>query len=228
MYSASGVRRMLPLLLLALAAVSLAAAAAPVSLVFDRPAATPHTLVVARTAGKGALLRVRKRTLRVYLENEPLVPLGRLSVSRKGNGTLRLLVPNVPPGQYAVLLRGLPRQPTARVVGSFWVLDGPALRTCAQSVFGRLSDETIARSHTVGPVHMIGYDPKKAADPSWEGLARDPATGEYATKVLLVIERGPRVTLAVAPQDRRLLALAYIPTRFNLHRVTDEDAAVTF
>jgi hypothetical protein len=221
-------RRIVPPVVVALAAVTSASASSPVSLVFDHQAATAHTLVVARTAGKGALLRVRKRPLRVYLQDEQLLPLGRLSVNRKGNGTLRFLVPNIPPGDYKALLRGLPGRPALREVGSLRVIDGPAVRTCDQSVFGNLTDEMIARSHHVGPVYMIGYDPAEASESSWGRLALDAATGQYATKVLLLIERSPPVTLAVAPQDRRLVALAYIPTRFNLHRVTDGDASVTF
>jgi hypothetical protein len=228
MYSFGGVRRMLPLLIAALAAVAPASASAPVSLVFDRSTATPHTLVVGKTAGKGALRRVRKRPLRVYLQDHPLVPLGRLSVNRKGNGTLRFNVPNVPPGKYNALLRGLPGRPALRVVGSFRVLDGPAMRTCEQSVYGVLGDDWRSRNPSVGPVHLIGYDPAKASDPSWDVLRPDRTTGQYAIKVLLVIDRGPPVTISVAPEDRKLIALTYIPFRFNLHRVTEGDASVTF
>jgi hypothetical protein len=117
-----------------------ASAAGPVRLVFERAEATPHTLVLGKTAAKGALRRFRKRVLSVYLRSDPLVRLGRLTVSRRGNGTMRFTVPNVPPGPYDALLRGLPGQPTLRVVGSFRVLDGVVRRTCEQSVYG--SSET--------------------------------------------------------------------------------------
>jgi hypothetical protein len=44
-----------------------------------------------------------------------------------------------------------------------------------------------------------------------------------------MIERGRPVTLSVALEARKLVALAYIPDRFNrAHRVGDQDAAVTF
>jgi len=228
MYSFGGVRRVASLLVVALAAVASASASAPLSLAFDRPVATPHTLVVAHTSGKRVPPRVRRRTLRVYLQADPLVPLGRLSVSRKGKGTLRFNVPNVPPGDYRALLRGMPGRPALRPVGSLRVLDGPALRTCEQSVYGRISDDQIARSPRLGPVHLIGYDPTEASDPSWSSLRPDRTTGQYAIKVLLVVDRGPAVTISIAPEDRKLIALTYIPLRFNLHRVTDQDAAVTF
>jgi hypothetical protein len=220
MYSVRGVKRILPLLAVALAAVAPASASAPPKLVFDHPEATPHTLVVAKTAGKGALRRVHKRKLRAYLRADRLIALGRVWVSRKGNGTLRFNVPNLPPAAYRVLLRGLPGRPALRPVGSFHVLDGPALRTCEQSVYGRLSDDWLTRARTVGPVHMIGFGDDKPT--------RDRKTGEYAVKVLMVIDRGPAVTLAVAPADRLLVALTYIPLRFNINRVIDQDAAVTF
>jgi hypothetical protein len=222
MYGVRGVKVALAVLVAALAAVVSASAAGPVRLVFDHPEATPHTLVIAKTAGKGALLRVRKRNLRAYLKADPLVPLGRISVNRKGNGSLRVNVPNVPPAEYSVLLRGLPGTPSLRPVGSFRVLEGAALRTCDQSVYGQLGDDWLSRARNVGPAHMIGFG--SASDPQ----AYDPVTGEYAVKVLLVVDRGPPVTVSVAPEDRALVALMYIPARFNVHRVTDQDAAVTF
>jgi hypothetical protein len=225
--SAVGVRSTLGLLGLTLVLALPASAASRVRLVFDRPAATPHTRVMAKTVGKGALLPVRKRTLKVFLGSDPRVRLGRLSVTRKGNGTLRFNVPNVVPGRYPVLLRGLPGRPTTRVVGSFSVIEGSPLRSCQQSVYGDLGDNWLARSYNLGPIHLVGYDPAEASNPSWL-YGPDPKTGQYAVKVLLVIDRGPPVTLAVAAEDRKLVALSYIPGRFNLHRVTDQDPAVTF
>ena len=55
-----------------------------------------------------------------------------------------------------------------------------------------------------------------------------PATGEYVVKILLLVDRGPAVTIGVAPSDRRSVALSYIAARFNTQRVTGGDAAVTF
>src|SRR5262245_59829877 len=92
-------RRVLPLLIVALVAVASASASSSL-LVFDRPTAAPHEFVVAKTARKGALLRVRKRALRLSVDG---VALGRLAVSRKGNGRLRFEVPNLPSGPYNVL-----------------------------------------------------------------------------------------------------------------------------
>jgi hypothetical protein len=213
-----GMRRMLPLVVVGLVAASAASASSP-RLVFDRTQATPHTLVLARTAGQGALLRARKRTVRAFFRANPLVPLGRVSVNRKGNGTLRVYVPNVSPGDYGVVLRGLPGTPALRPAGSFRVLDGATPRTCEQSVYGKLAEDSLSRAHTVGPLHFIGLDGPPA---------RDRSTREYAMKVLLVVDRGPPLTLAVAPEDRALVALTYIPGRFNIRRVIDQDAAVTF
>jgi hypothetical protein len=220
MYGVGGVKVALAVLVVALAAVMSASAAGPVRLAFDQAEAAPHTLVHGKTAGKGALLRFRKRALSVYLRSDRNVRLGRLTVSRKGNGTMRFIVPNVPPGQYDALLRGLPGTPALRVVGSFRVVEGAARRTCEQSVYGRLGDDWLSRARTVGPAHMVGFGS--------DAPSRDSTTGEFAVKVLLVIDRGPPVTISVAPEDRTLVALMYISTRFNIHRVTDQDAAVTF
>jgi hypothetical protein len=225
MYDACGVRRLLPLFVVALVTVASASASTPI-LVFDRPAAAAHSSVVTRTAGTGTLLRVRKRVLRLYLGD---IQLGRLSVNRKGNGRLRFDVPNLPAGPYSVLLRGLPGEPASRTVGSFKVIDGPPpIRDCRRSVYGKLTQEYLDRSLAVGPVRLIGFDSERAADPAWAGFAHDRITGEYAVKVLLLVERGSIATLSVVKQDRRMIALSYIPERFNRHRVTAGDAAVRF
>jgi Tol biopolymer transport system component len=214
------VRRIAPGLVAARGAATASGATRPVSLVFDKRAAAPHTLVLAKTAGTGALLRHRKRVLRAYLQDDPLVTLGRLSVNRKGNGKLMFSVPNVPPGEYRVVLRGLPGSPALRPAGSFRVIDGPAaLRTCAQSSEGPRSDEVLARWPRAGPVHFA-FDPGRRP-------MRDRSTGQYSLKVGLVIDRGPPVTLAVAPGDRKRVALSYIWGR-STRRVTAQDAAVTF
>ena len=224
MYSFEGVKRVLPPLLAALTAATAAGATRPVSIVLDKPTATPHAIVVAKTAGKGALRAVRKRVLRLSLGD---VPLGRLSVNRNGNGRLRFEVPNVPAGDYSLLLRGLPRRPTSLRVASLKVVEGnPAVRGCQRSVFGGLDEAYVARSVGFGPVKLVGYDPAKAADPAWP--RKNPRTGEYGVKVLLLLTRGKQVTLGVAAQDRRLVALTYMPERLNRYRVAGEDAAVTF
>jgi hypothetical protein len=217
----------LSVLVVAFVAALPAAAASPVQLRFDPLVATPHTLVVAKTTGTGALRRARKRTLKVYLESQPRAKLGRLAVNRKGNGRLIFNTPNVPAGPYRVLLRGLSSRPTFRVVGSFRVIDGPATRSCQQSVYGQLGGDWLQRSYNVGPIHFVGYDPVEASDPSWLWKPY-PDSGQYAVKQLLVIDRGPALTIAVASQDRMDVALSYIPGRFNRHRVTDLDPAVTF
>src|SRR5215211_7484803 len=166
MYSVCGVRSIVPpLLVAALAAATAAGATRPISLVLDKPAAEPHALVVAKTAGVGALRGLRKRVLRLSLAS---VPLGRLSIDRKGNGRLRFEVPNVAPGVYELLLRGLPRRAAPQRVGSFKVVEGaPPLRGCNRSVFGGIDADRVAQSLGFGPVKLIGYDPAKAADPAW-------------------------------------------------------------
>jgi hypothetical protein len=214
---------MLPLLVVGLVVVASASASSPL-LVFDRPAAAPHEFVVAKNARKGALLRVRKRPLRLSIGG---VDLGRLKVNRKGNGRLRFGVPNLPAGVYDVMLRGLPGRPALRPVGSFEVANGPvAVRSCEQSVYGKLSEDYIARSLHVGPLRFIGYDPAVASTSAWMAGLRI-RTGQYAQKILMLVERGAQATISIAPQDRREIALMYIPERFNLQRVTDGDAAVT-
>ncbi len=214
MYGVSGVRRMLPLFVVVLVTVTSASASSPL-LVFDRPAAAPHAFVVAKTARKGALAHVRKRTLRLFLGK---VLLGRLAIDRKGNGRLRFEVPNVPAGGYSVRLRGLPGRPALRPVGSLEVIeDSPPVRGCDRSVFGGLDEATIARSPHAGPLAFLRYAPY-----------HDPQTGDYAEKVLLLLDQASAVTLSIAPEDRRVIALAYIAGRFNEHRVTAGDFAVRF
>jgi hypothetical protein len=198
-------------------AIAGAAASTP-TFVFDKPSAAPHEFVVAKTVGK-TLKKVRKRTLRLYLGN---VHLGFLNIDRKGNGRLRFEVPNVPPGAHRVLLRGLPGRPRVRQVGSFRVLEPtPPVRGCDSSVYGRLDQQHVERSQHIGPLILVGYVPDTP-------LRRDAVTGEYPIKVLLAVERGAPVTLAVVPEQRRLVALSYIPERFNRRRVQDGDPAVTF
>jgi hypothetical protein len=215
---------MLPLLVVAAAAASSASASSPL-LVFDRPAAAPHEFVVAKTARKGSLRHVRRNTLRLSVGG---VALGRLAVSRKGNGKLRFEVPNLPAGAYDVLLSGFRGRPHARTAGTLQVMTAPTrVRTCEQSVYGKVSDDDIDRSLHVGPLRFIGYDPAAASSAAWlEGL-RNPR-GEYAQKVLLLLERGAEATIAIAPADRRDIALFYFPSRLSADRVTDGDAAVGF
>ena len=218
MYSVLAVIRSLLVL-----AVAGAVASTP-SFVFDRPSAAPHEFVVAKSAVKGQLKNVRKRTLRLYLAD---ANLGRVSVSRKGNGRLRFEVPNLPAGRYSLRLRGLPGRPALRTVGSFEITSAQTpVRSCAQSVYGKVSDDYIARSLHVGPLRFIGYDPAVASTSAWLTGLRI-RTGQYAQKVLMLVERGAQATISIAPQDQRDIALMYIPERFNLQRVTDGDAAVT-
>jgi hypothetical protein len=135
------VKVLLGLLMVALVAVLPASASSAVRFVFDRAEATPHTQIRAKTAGKGALLRVRKRVLRAYFESDSLLPLGRVSVNRRGNGTLLVDVPNVPPGDYRVVLKGMPGSPrltSARFGSSTGLRCGRARSPCGAG-FPRLN-----------------------------------------------------------------------------------------
>lgn len=232
------------LLAAAAAAVVPAVASAAIWLVFKPVKAAPHAFVTARTAGNGALLQLRRsgalkrHPVRVFLApaSAPrhLVGVGRLRVDSAGNGRLRFAVPNVPAGNYRAFVRCVACAPysggrTLFRSGSFRVLEArPPVRTCQSSVYGELSDDLIARSPRMGPARMIGYDPARAAQPSWIRDYRIRSTGQYVVKILLLIDRGPAVTIAVEPGDRRAVALSYIAARFNTHRVTSGDAAVTF
>ena len=225
-------------------------------LVFNTTTAAPHTVVAARTGGKGALLQLRKggglkrHPLRLYLapaaaadsirsvRDRRLVLLGRQKVDHAGNGKIRFPVPNVPPGDYVTFIHCVPcaRYSAGRTLfpggpwpGPFRVVDArPPVRTCRSSVYGQLSEDLIARSPRFGPVRLIGYDPVRTAKSSWIKSFRSPITGQYSVKVLLLVDRGPGVTLAVAPGNRQTVALSYVPARFNIRRVTAGDAAVTF
>jgi hypothetical protein len=225
-----------------------AIASAALWLVFKPAAAAPHALVSARTAGTGALLQLEKsgalrnQRLAVYLgpaaarsvRDRRLVALGRLRVDRAGNGRIRFRVPNVPSGRYRTFVHCVPcaRYSGGRALlssGAFRVLEArPPVRTCLSSVYGELSDDAIARAPRFGPVRLIGYDPAQAARASWLKDFRIRATGQYVVKILLLVDRGPAVTIAVAPADRRAAAVSYIPARFNTARVTGADAATTF
>ena len=232
------------LLAAAAAAVVPTVASAAIWLVFKPRAAAPHALVTARTAGRGALLQLRRsgalkaHPLRVYLApaSAPrrLVGVGGLRVDRAGNGRLRFAVPNVPAGNYSAFVRCVPCAPysggrTLLRSGSFRVVEAhPPVRTCLSSVYGQLSDDAVARAPRFGPVRLIGYDPIRASQPSWIRDYRIRATGQYVVKILLLVDRGPAVTITVASGDRRAVALSYMPSRFNTHRVTGGDAAVTF
>jgi hypothetical protein len=237
------------------AAIVPAVASAALWLVFKTTTAAPHTLVSARTSS-GALLQLRRHgalkrhPLRLYLapaaaagsirsvRDPRLVALGRLKVDLQGNGRIRFAVPNVPPGDYVTFVHCVPCAPYSggRTLirsgprpGPFHVEEArPPVRSCSSSVYGQLSDETVASSVRLGPMRLIGYDPVVAAQSSWFEQFRLRTTGQYSVKVLLLVDRGPAVTLAVAPADRQALALSYIPARFNRGRVTAGDAAVTF
>jgi hypothetical protein len=219
MYRFGGVRRVLQLAVVVLISASSASASAPL-LVFDRAAAAPHAFVVAKTARPRALKAVRKRVLRLSLGG---VAVGRLRVDRGGNGKLRFEVPNLPPAEYPLVLHGLRNGPKA--IGSYSVVEGvPPVRDCAHSVYGRLDDAYVARSLGYGPVKLIGYDPAKAGDPSWP--QKNPLTGDFGVKVLLLVERGAVATLSVAAQDRSDIALVYMGR--GDYRVVGGDAGVTF
>lgn len=121
-------------------------------LVFSGTQASPGAVVVVETGGKAALPNVRaSEAIRVYLapadeanaitsaDDQRLVLLGRLRIDDEGNGSLRLVVPEVSPGDYTTLTHcascaptsaGKEILPTGPFPGSFVVLgddDGAVL-----------------------------------------------------------------------------------------------------
>jgi hypothetical protein len=108
----------------ALAALAPASARAALFLMFTTTNAVPGTVVIARTGGDGALSIASGSTgLRVFLApaeqvdsisspgDARLLPLGRLRVDENGNGHLRFVVPDVPPGDYVTLTHCVPCAP---------------------------------------------------------------------------------------------------------------------
>jgi hypothetical protein len=74
---------------------------------FEPRRAYPGTLVKGRTIGDGALLYDSGKTLPAYLRavaSNDLIPIGRVRVDGRGNGTLAFRVPNVSGGWYSVVM----------------------------------------------------------------------------------------------------------------------------
>jgi hypothetical protein len=107
-------------LVLATAAWS-APAAAALYLTFTTTQAASGTLVVAQTGGTGALANLpASAALDVFLapaeeaetimsvDDSRLVRIGRLRVDEQGNGHLRFVVPELPPGDYTTLTHCAP------------------------------------------------------------------------------------------------------------------------
>jgi hypothetical protein len=129
--------------LLGVAATTLAAAmlaegaSGALFLTFSSTKAEPGEVVIAHTAGNGALARIPKSSppLRVFLvpvdeadrivspSDNRLVALGRLRVDRKGDGSLRFTVPDVTPGNYTTLTYCVPCAPFSG--GARWAPTGP-------------------------------------------------------------------------------------------------------
>ena len=104
-----------------------AAAPAALFLTFSTTHAKPGTAVTVRTGGKGALanLKAAASPLRVFLapagdanaitspKDDRLVAVGRLRIDKHGDGHLRFIVPDLPPGQYTTFTLCVPCAPSS-------------------------------------------------------------------------------------------------------------------
>lgn len=248
------VRRLVVIALLGalLAALAAGSAHAALWLLFSKTSAEPGDVVVVRTGGKGALLEAKRRgeakrwPLRVFMvakadvdairsiRDSRLKALGRLTVDRKGNGRLRFVTPNLPPGDYATLIycRSCARYSNGRALlpgGPFSrpFRVKPFLRGCATEQYGELPADWSRRAVHAGPLSLY---PMPAATPS-------PAPGKpgrfVPIKILLVLQPGQRATLTVPKATRPFVGLLYgHGSRFGSFapavRASDGLAAVTF
>ena len=194
------------------------AASTALVLRFSQTTAAAGDTVVARTAGRpfGALRRPRPRVFLISAEAAASVRsardgrlrlLGALRVDRSGAGKIAFQVPYVPPGEYTTLVwcRTCGRRlvPTGPFPGPFRVK--PALRNCESSVYGDLPSDWARNSARTGPIALVGvagyparyFEPRKS-----DGRIRP-------VKVLIVVENGTTVTLAIPPAERRFVAMSY-------------------
>jgi hypothetical protein len=241
------------------------AAAAALWLIFSKTTATPGDAVAVRTAGRGAFAQAQKEgalrrspPLRLFLvrsavvdsvralDDRRLIALGTLAVDRRGNGSARFTVPNVRPGDYAVLLQCAPcaRYSAGRVLipvgpfpGPFRVLEAPpALRDCSSSQYGALPagwEQTSAVR--AGPIAFYFFE--SVASVQARSFSAIPGRRGYYRpfKVLAVVENDVgSVTVSIPSAYRSRLAFVYAldSSGRNLARwamrVVDGQSAVTF
>jgi hypothetical protein len=224
-------------------------ASAALWLVFGRPTAAPGDVVVARTAGKGAFARpiraaVRRLSPRVFLVERSeaetvrsltdprLVELGGLRVDRRGNGRMHIVVPNVPPGEYATLIYCRPcgrysRGRTLLPAGRFHVTEAaPLIRDCSHSFEAGLRGMELS----AGPL-TLSVQPLKPLGPERFAPIKSRPITYRMIKIVAVLENGTTATLTVPVSERRNVALIYrtqSPINGAPARVTEGDAAVTF
>jgi hypothetical protein len=119
------------------AAVFAGGASGALFLRFSSTRAEPGEVLIAQTAGNGALASIPKGSppLRVFLvptheadrirspSDDRLTALGRLRADRKGDGSLRFTVPDVPPGSYTTLTYCVPCAAFSQ--GTRWAPTGP-------------------------------------------------------------------------------------------------------
>jgi len=226
------------LLMAALLAAALAAgpASAALRLLFSRTSAEPDATILLRTAGspfRGSVERVRRRPPRVFMvdaaaapevrsaRDRRLVPIGRLSVDRKGVGRLRFRVPNLRPGDYTTLAHCPTCGPRLVPTGPrrpFRVK--PYLRDCESSVYGDLPADWESRSLRTGPLALYRFQDMRPGD-------FDPVG---SVKLLLLLDNATTATLVVPAAERPYVSLTY--GRVGLleiaRRVADGHVAVTF
>jgi hypothetical protein len=106
--------------------------------------------------------------------------------------------------------------------------DGPFIRSCSSAVLGDLGPGWRQQAAVSGPIALLGVAAHRNARPR----SFAPQGGRYPSwKVLVVVERGPSVTLMVSAfhdQPVRLLYDESVWRNANRYRLSEGDTAVTF
>jgi hypothetical protein len=233
---------------LAATGVLAATASAALFLVFSRTSAAPGETVSVRTGGHGALklARLYRDPVRVFMapvaEAESITSprdwrltlVGRLTIDRKGDGRVRFVTPNLPPGDYTTLFHcphcwhappeGL-MAPAGPYPGPFRIT--PVERTCTTTQWGDLGDGWQQRAARAGPLAVY---PVPAAAP-----ARAPGTTRAfrPIKLIVILDGAVDATLVVPAEERPHVGLLYARHGpFGVGgpavRVRDGVSAVTF
>jgi hypothetical protein len=101
------------------------------------------------------------------------------------------------------------------------------VRTCDSSVYGDLGPRFRGENLTVGPITFVGSAGYETAPLRFFRTA----AGRFRPqKILVVVERGPPVTVTVAPRSRPFASLVYDPVLFNrrVDDAADGHTTVTF
>jgi len=208
--------RLAALAVLSGALVGLAAASTP-TVSFGPALAAPGDSLAIRVAGIG------KARARLVLDPGHIALDPVFRARRGGVARFRAWVPNVIPGEYRLsVVRG------ARTLGQgarpLRIVDPlPGVRDCASSVYGDLGPDWERRARRAGPFAFVG---------AASGFSAEVVARFRPFKVLVVVDNPHVVTLRVAREDRRAIALLYARRgrlgSFDSARVTGGLPAVRF